>query len=78
MYDQVYPYIYHTHLRDTTPDQIQVPVGLGQIDYSRIISQLERVKYSRALSVEILPELTDEAARLIELRKMRLLLESLL
>jgi sugar phosphate isomerase/epimerase len=78
MYDQVYPYVYHTHLRDTTPDQVQVPVGLGQIDYSRVISQLERVKYNRALSVEILPELGDPAARLIELRKMRLLLESLL
>jgi hypothetical protein len=36
------------------------------------------VKYTRALSVEILPELVEPAARLIELRKMRLLLESLL
>lgn len=78
LYDQVYPFVKHTHLRDTTPEQVQVPVGLGQIDYSRIISQLERVKYNRALSVEILPELGDPAARLIELRKMRLLLESLL
>jgi sugar phosphate isomerase/epimerase len=78
LYDQVYPYVYHTHLRDTNPDQVQVPIGLGQIDYSRVISQLERVKYNRALSVEILPELGDPAARLIELRKMRLLLESLL
>ena len=77
-YDQVYPYIYHVHLRDTTPDGLQVSIGLGQIDYSRIISQLERVKYGRALSVEILPELVEPAARLIELRKMRLLLESLL
>lgn len=78
IYDQVYPYVYHTHLRDTTPDQLQVPIGLGEIDYSRVISQLERVKYTRALSVEILPELVEPAARLIELRKMRLLLESLL
>ncbi|HLJ11775.1 MAG TPA: sugar phosphate isomerase/epimerase [Planctomycetaceae bacterium] len=78
LYDQVYPDVYHTHLRDTTPDQLQVPVGLGQIDYSRIISQLERVKYHGALSVEILPELGDPEARLIELRKLRLLLESLL
>ncbi|MBI3866402.1 MAG: sugar phosphate isomerase/epimerase [Planctomycetia bacterium] len=77
-FDQVYPFVYHVHLRDTTPDALQVPIGLGQIDYSRIISQLERVKYDRALSVEILPELVDPAARLIELRKMRLLLESLL
>ena len=78
LYDQVYPFVYHTHLRDTTPDQIQVPVGLGQIDYSRVISQLERVKYRGALSVEILPELGDLAGRLTELKKTRLLLESML
>jgi hypothetical protein len=39
---------------------------------------LERVKYNRALSVEILPELGDPATRSVELRKLRLLLESLL
>lgn len=77
-YDQVFPYVYHMHLRDSTPEQVQVPVGLGQIDYSRLISQLERVKYNRALSVEILPELVDNESRLIEMRKMRLLMESLL
>lgn len=78
LYDQVFNYVYHVHLRDTTPDQLQVPVGLGQIDYSRLISQLERVRYNRALSVEVLPELADPAGRPIELRKIRLLLESLL
>ncbi len=78
LYDQVYPHVYHVHLRDTTPDQIQVPVGLGQIDYSRVISQLDRVKYTRALSVEILPELGDPAGHLTELKKTRLLLESML
>ncbi|MSR56809.1 MAG: sugar phosphate isomerase/epimerase [Planctomycetaceae bacterium] len=77
-FDQVYPFVQHLHLRDTTPDQLQVPVGLGQMDYNRLLTQLERVKYNRALSVEILPELTEPDARLIELRKMRLLLESLL
>ncbi|MGQ0636109.1 MAG: sugar phosphate isomerase/epimerase family protein [Planctomycetaceae bacterium] len=77
-YDQVFPYVQHVHLRDSTPDQVQVPVGLGQIDYSRLISQLERVKYNRALSVEVLPELGDDQSRPIELRKIRLLLESLL
>lgn len=77
-FDQVYSFVQHLHLRDTTPDQLQVPVGLGQMDYNRLITQLERVKYNRALSVEILPELTDPDSRLIELRKMRLLLESLL
>lgn len=77
-YDQVFNHVYHVHLRDTTPEQLQVPVGLGQIDYSRLISQLERARYNRALSVEVLPELGDPAGRAIELRKIRLLLESLL
>lgn len=77
-FDQVYPYVYHVHLRDSSPEHLQVPIGLGQMDYSRLISQLRRVKYTRALSVELLPEFTDPADRNIELRKMRLLLESLL
>ena len=78
LFDQVYPYVYHVHLRDSTPSQIQVPIGLGEIDYSRMISQLRRMKYARALCVELLPELMDPSSRPIELRKMRLLLESLL
>lgn len=77
-YEQVYPYVYHVHLRDSTREHFQVPVGLGELDYSRTISQLERVHYTRTLSVEIHPELMDTAGRAIELRKVRLLLESLL
>lgn len=77
-YDHVYPYVYHVHLRDSTATQFQVPIGLGEIDYSRVISQLRRVKYMRALSVELWPDEMDDAGRAIELRKMRLLLESLL
>ncbi len=76
--EQSLPYIYHVNLRDSTPESIQVPAGLGQLDYSRLISQLERTNYRRALSIEILPELMPEADRPIELRKIRLLLESLL
>jgi len=78
-HDAVYPYVYHTHLRDTLPDQLQVRVGLGECDYSRLVSQLNRCKYGRALSVEIYPELLESLdQRPIELRKLRLLLESLL
>ena len=77
-YDQVYPYVYHTHLRDTTPSQVQVPVGLGEVDYSRIISQLRRFNYNRALSVEILPDFLQGNDRALELRKIRMLLETLL
>lgn len=77
-YDQVFPYVYHTQLRDSSPQAIQVPIGLGEIDYSRLISQLRRSNDARALTVELLPEFMEEANRPIELRKMRLLLESLL
>ena len=79
IYDQVYPYVYHTHLRDTLPTEIQVSVGLGEVDYSRIIGQLRRYNYSRALSVEILPALLlKDQDRALELRKIRMLLETLL
>jgi sugar phosphate isomerase/epimerase len=75
-YDQVYPYVYHVRLRDTSKEQLQVRVGQGLIEYGRLISQLTRVRYDRALSVDILPvEGVDQFA---EMRKMRLLLESLL
>jgi sugar phosphate isomerase/epimerase len=77
-YDQVYPYVYHVHLRDTSPTAIQVPIGLGEIDYSRMISQLRRCEYNRLLSVELLPELLDGMDRALELRKLRMLLETLL
>jgi sugar phosphate isomerase/epimerase len=57
---------------------LQVPVGLGELDYARLITQLERVNFTRTLSVEIMPELMDVSGRGVELRKVRLLLESLL
>lgn len=77
-YDQVFPHVFHIELRDTSPTEVQVPVGLGELDYSRLVTQLERVRYNRALCVELLPELMDVETRPIEMRKMRLLLESLL
>jgi len=75
-HDQVFPYVFHTHLRDTTPDDIQVQVGLGEVDYYRIISKLEHEKYNRALSVDLIPEKMDDEQRPLEMRKIRLLLET--
>tara|TARA_R110002111_G_scaffold262860_1_gene341918 strand:+ start:28064 stop:28855 length:792 start_codon:yes stop_codon:yes gene_type:complete len=75
-YDLVFPYVCHLHLRDSTRDQLQVPVGLGEIDYSRLISLLERQEYHQFLSVEILPALLGDVDRALELRKLRMLLES--
>lgn len=76
--DPIFPHTFHVHLRDTSPKELQVPVGLGEVDYNRIISQLARFNYRRALSVEIYPELLGGSDRALELRKIRMLLETLL
>ncbi|OHB78257.1 MAG: xylose isomerase [Planctomycetes bacterium RBG_16_64_10] len=75
-YEQIMNYVYHVHLRDTTKQQFQVRVGQGEVEYSRLIGQLARVKYDRALSVNMPPMPGIEHSG--EMRKMRLLLESLL
>jgi len=77
-YDQAFPYVYHTHLRDSTAQSLQVQVGLGELDYTRLINQLKRRSYNRALSVEILPTPENVADRPLELRKLRMLLDTLL
>ncbi len=74
----VAPYTLHVHLRDSTVNQIQVQVGLGEVDYSALITLLERERYSRAISIELLPEHLEQESRPLELRKLRMLLESLL
>jgi sugar phosphate isomerase/epimerase len=75
-YDQVMKHVINVHLRDTTKDKLQVRVGQGLVEYGRLVTQLGKHRYNRALTVHIteMPEV-DHAA---ELRKMRLLLESLL
>jgi sugar phosphate isomerase/epimerase len=75
-YEQVMKYVHNVHLRDTTKDKLQVRVGQGQIEYGKLVTQLAKVNYNRGLTVHIteMPDV-DHAA---ELRKMRLLLESLL
>jgi sugar phosphate isomerase/epimerase len=77
-YDQVFPYVYHTHLRDSTSQSLQVQVGLGELDYTRLINQLKRQGYNRALSVDLLPSAENAAERALELRKLRMLLDTLL
>jgi sugar phosphate isomerase/epimerase len=75
-YDQVMKYVYNIHLRDTTKDKLQVRVGQGQVEYSRLISQLAKTHYNRALTVHITE--MDDVDHSAEMRKMRLLLESML
>jgi sugar phosphate isomerase/epimerase len=79
-YDDVFPYVQNVHLRDTSskPGEFQVRVGQGQIEYARIANLLQRHGYNRALTVAIIdrPENTFEGE--VEVRKLKLLLETLL
>lgn len=75
-YEKLLKYVYHVHLRDSKKDQIQVRVGQGEIEYGRLITQLQGVGYDLALSVDMTP--TDTMDMRQELRKLRLLLDSLL
>jgi sugar phosphate isomerase/epimerase len=79
-YDIVYPYVRNVHLRDTgkKPGEFQVRVGQGEIEYGRIVSQLERHGYDRGLTVAILDRLENPFEVEVEVRKLKLLLESLL
>ena len=77
-YNQIMPYVGHVQLRDTTRERLQVRVGQGELEYGRLIAQLEHVRYHRALCVDIVEEPDSDIDHLAELRKMRLLLESML
>ena len=55
---------------------MQVRVGQGEIEYGRLISQLAKTHYNRTLCVDITP--LDGVDHSAEMRKMRLLLESLI
>ncbi|MEC8555726.1 MAG: sugar phosphate isomerase/epimerase [Planctomycetota bacterium] len=74
--DKIMEYVFHCHLRDSKKDQLQVRVGQGEIDYAKIVSQLGAVGYNHALSVHVSPDPSFEQRG--ELRKLRLLLETLL
>jgi sugar phosphate isomerase/epimerase len=75
-FDAILEYVTHVRMRDTTKDKFQIQVGQGIQEYSRFVIQLEKVNYRGALCVDLaeLPKLNHDA----EMRKMRLLLESLL
>jgi sugar phosphate isomerase/epimerase len=78
-HDHVFPYVRHVRLRDTGrgPNQFQVRVGQGEIEYGRLVSQLARQKYDRLLSVDIHDVPETEFPMEPEVRKLKFLLESL-
>jgi sugar phosphate isomerase/epimerase len=78
--DALYPYVQNIHLRDTgkAPGEFQVRVGQGEIEYNRVVNQLARHGYDRGLTVSILDAPENPFDVEVEVRKLKLLLESLL
>jgi sugar phosphate isomerase/epimerase len=79
-YDIVFPYVHNVHLRDTglAPGEFQVRVGQGQVEYARVVTQLQRYGYNRALTVAIIDRPDNPFDREVEVRKLKLLLETLI
>lgn len=73
-FDHLIKYTYNVYLRDTSETELQVRVGQGEIDYGKLVNQLNRVKYGRALTVHMTED--DGIDHAAEMRKLRLLLES--
>ena len=79
-FDSLFPYVHNIHLRDTgqAPGEFQVRVGQGQVDYARIVTMLQRHGYKRALTVAIIDRIENPFDREVEVRKLKLLLETLI
>jgi sugar phosphate isomerase/epimerase len=79
-FEELYPFVQNVHFRDTgrKPGEFQVRVGQGQVEYGKIVSQLERHGYNRGLTVAIHDNLDNPFDVEVEVRKLKLLLESLL
>jgi sugar phosphate isomerase/epimerase len=79
-FDVVFPYVRHVHFRDTgrAPNQFQVRVGQGEVEYGRIVAQLARHHYDRLLTVDIHDIPDAPFAMEPEVRKLKYLLESLI
>ena len=78
-WDAVYPHVRHVHLRDTGggPNQFQVRIGQGEVEYGKIVSMLARHRYDRVLTVDIHDIPDAPFAMEPEVRKLKYLLESL-
>lgn len=78
-YDQLFPFVRHVRLRDSgsSPDKFQMRIGQGDIEYGRLIAQLDRCRYDRALTVDV-RDIPDSPFPVEpEVRKLKYLLESL-
>ncbi|CAN5483116.1 sugar phosphate isomerase/epimerase [soil metagenome] len=78
-YEELFPFVKHVRLRDSGrhPEKFQVPVGQGELEYGWIISQLDRFRYDRALSVDVRATHFADFPVEPEVRKLKYLLESM-
>lgn len=78
-YDILFPFVRHVRLRDSgpKPEDFQVRVGQGELEYGRIISLLEKHHYDRALTVDIQDVADGPFPVEPEVRKLKYLLDSL-
>lgn len=75
-FDSITGYVSHVRLRDTTQTNFQVQLGQGVLEYNKLIIQLNQMKYDHALCVDLAPlSRIDQES---EMRKMRMLVESIL
>jgi len=77
IYENLIKYVHNVYLRDSTPEKLQVRVGQGIIEYGKLINLLRKVNFKKALCVDVGPPDDPEIDHDGELRKLRLLLESL-
>jgi sugar phosphate isomerase/epimerase len=77
--DPLYPYVRHVRMRDTgaKAEQFQVRIGQGEIEYGKVIGNLDRFQYDRALAVDVRDTVPCEFPVAPEVRKLKYLLESL-
>jgi sugar phosphate isomerase/epimerase len=77
--ESLVPHVGHVRLRDsgTAPEQFQVCVGQGEIDFGKIVGLLDRARYDRTLTVDIRDVADGGFAVDAEVRKLKYLLESL-
>ena len=77
-YDIVFGHVIHSLLRDASTTERQISCGLGDVDFNRITTALTSLGFDRTLSVDLLPQTMAGEERLLELRKLRLLMETML
>jgi sugar phosphate isomerase/epimerase len=78
-HDSLYPYVRHVRLRDSAAREnaFQVRIGQGDVEYSKIITQLDRCRYDRALTVDVREMPNNQFPVEPEVRKLKYLLESM-